>query len=418
MNQLPARVDARPLTLASGVPVGRDYLLLLATGLLSCAASAADSGASTALPAFTSPSRLAVVVSPDTGAIDVPMTSADRASVSFHETRLGQLAVSNQGAQIVRIVREQLISPDTPAREAILREAALALGQVDELADGRTVLESLVAYQARTMSWLEEGPHRIAIARYDVAAAARYSLARWDRAKQRHGTMVALLLGDPNALAQPPSSLPGTRAASAPEGVLAAIEQAPLDLLQAQRAYLLSALTERRSTRPFAARAALACATRLHDLPLYLAALDAADSPTALQAVRQATVALTAHEALEVLRQATHRADVGSAALYAMAALRGQVHSADSELIAALDRPVLRSTAVSAIAAQTDPDLTAKLIDWVMRQQDPKALAIGLTGVRLLGDAHLRATQLQRLRQAALTSAPLRKALHQTELQQ
>jgi hypothetical protein len=284
--------------------------------------------------------------------------------------RIASFARARDTHSLVDVTRGALLDPALAdaARERVLQASAFALAELDGSTDSRALLEELSSRAPAVRVWSYDGPHRLAIVLYDVAAAARYALARQEARRVLADALGLIAAGDDAVLAmyeaQPDARSPEARA------LVQAFESAPTAALVAYRDRLSAALE-----RDASAAIAAVVARRLGDATLMRSVLEHADPALALDCVRSLRASFASGVALELLEHAVDREDVASAALFEIGALVADEPRARGILFDALDDDRYAGSAAAALAALHDPDVAGELRRRVLAQGDDERRA-------------------------------------------
>ena len=317
--------------------------------------------------------------------------------------RIGALARDNDAPGLASLVNEVLGNATLvpAARERALYETAMALAELDTSVDTQALLELLGRHDTAVQVWRYDDAHRTAVPLYEVAAAAHYAARRLNERGASESALDAIAHGSDAPLASF-ESVPDASTAPARNGILQAFETAPTQQLLAYRDRL-SASAERGA----AIEIAQIVARRLGDAMLMQTVLEYADEKTALDIVRTARASFTESEALELLKRAAAREDVGSAALLAAGPMATTDPSARIWLFDMLGDAQRAGSAAAAIAALHDPEIAARLHAWVGEQSNTRVARRGILALRL-DDSESARTQLAEIASDPSVAAELR----------
>jgi hypothetical protein len=292
--------------------------------------------------------------------------------------RILGLAQAADGAALIEIARQTAVDTTLPpaARERVLYEIALALANVESTPQGDALLGELSGHRPAVDVWQYDGPHRIAVPLYEVAAAARYAQRRQEEERARLAAAEAVERGDLCTSAVLAGAL---RDPSARRGARLALEEASADRLSICRDGLLAAGDE------WPPDLVEVVARRLRDADLMRDVLARADSPLALAIVRDARANFGDDEARGLLSAAIARTDVASAALLQLGGLAVAEPAVQATLFDALADPQRGGSAAAALAAAHDGAIAAALRSWVIEQSDEKVARRGILALRLDG---------------------------------
>lgn len=271
----------------------------------------------------------------------------------FDQARLGRDAALLDGLRAVA-ADERL---PVPARERILFDFAVSLGELPPGAVGPQVLDYLQNYRPRTLV-----PHpdndSVGTPLYNVGAAAAGSLNAWRR--QSGYAAGRSLLADP---APHPTErfLAEFARASGPgrQGLADALPLADAEQLAAIVAQALAAVPERPELGPVAVRASLL----LGDPESLQRALAAADGPQLAGLIAEAGAQLDEPGRIDLLIGLLDTAAPGTAALAVGTLAPGLLHRPEvvDRLFALLGDLALGSAAALALSDSTRPDLHDRL---------------------------------------------------------
>jgi hypothetical protein len=141
------------------------------------------------------------------------------------------------------------------------------------------------------------------------------------------------------------------------QGIVEAIELAPLAQLSAQRNAAAAAM----SSGMRVDEVALLLARRLADVELASLVIGHADARVALDALRLLPGVLDSQSAFRLLTEASRRADIASAAMLAIGPFARQDAIARSFLIERIDDPELGASAATALSSIDDPAIAAEI---------------------------------------------------------
>ena len=327
-----------------------------------------------------------------------PVAAAERYSREQLERQLSsaesqqarqRLAVA-EPAQLLLLIRQTLsgIARDPVPAEALLHRALLRLREpgMPHDASGQTLLQSLLGYQPQVLVPPADPDHGRGrwVPAYDLAAAARGTLAIWQRQEQEQAARGAMLTGDYAALR------------SSHGEVLATIFR---EASHSQQQALAS-------RGPWPSEALVVLAARLADAGLATALLTQASDAELLDAINALASALAPAEAQRWLQQLVEqRPALASAALLAMGRLLPQ--QSQDYLLAQLDHPERGSSSAQALASAATPSVRAALADILSAAPDGPRLRRALLALHWMDDAAARA-ELRAFVAAKTGPAPLR----------
>ena len=324
---------------------------------------------------------LLFVVPPLLAAIPAPAYERlDRAALEQRlagaEARAAQAALLRADATALGLLLQRPLAKaggDAALEESLRHRALLRLREPGLRGDTatRAAVQSLLAHAPQTWVPPADPDHGRGqwVPAYDLAGAARGTLAVWTRQDAEQAVRAALRSGDGGRLrALDPQAV---------AAVLAESEPATLRRLAAQAGWAP------------AVRAVLA--TRLADPALAGALLADADDGTLLDAITPLAAALPPEDAQHWLRQlAAQRPTLASPALLAMAPLATRSPAAQDYLLAQLGDPQLGASAAQALAAAPAPPVRAALAEILRATDDGPRLRRALLTLRWIDDAASR----------------------------
>jgi len=259
------------------------------------------------------------------------------------------LARDGRDAELLGRLREVAADAErpAPARDALLHGFTLGLGDLAPRSVSDAVLDFLVSVPPATRVPHDDYP-LAGVPMWNVAAAARGVLRQWSRAEAA-GSAARILPKGPEAW------LSAYRAAG-PErqpGYLDALDEATPAQLSQLATTLTTWLPGDSGLTPLAARTA----ALLGDVALIGATVRFGEGPAVTAALR-AAARFTETERIALLFDALRAAPALNASLAIAELGAGVAHRADAAeaLLAALQRPALRSTAALALLASPVPD--------------------------------------------------------------
>lgn len=238
------------------------------------------------------------------------------------------------------------------ARERLLRELALALASTAPNAESRDLIDQLARHAPGVRVWLHEGPHRIDVPLFDVAAAARYARRRWAEAAAHHDALIALQAADLTMLERF-----GTGDEAFRNGVVAALDEMANHRLLAWRDPILDAL--RNDSR--AGRLALPLVLRFADVELAETLLRQGDAALLVHALPRIVAAMPETRQLELLQSALGRPELASAAMFQIGRLAVREERALELLLESIGDPASGGSAAAALASLDDPEVARRL---------------------------------------------------------
>ncbi len=296
-------------------------------------------------------------------------------------TALKAAAAAGHTARLVTATRSVLDDAALTGaeRERLLYDAALGLRQVRPDAAARALADELAAVAPTVMIWHGEGHHRVAIPRYEVAAAAASARSHWQRIAARDDA-AGRLAGGLAAFPELTGSAAGTTLSSpALRGIADAFADASDATIARWRQDLLHGLPHNRQLDALAA----AAARRLSDPALFTAVVIHADDAVALASLPDVPASLSAGDARQVLATATARDALASASLLRMAKLaRGDAASLDY-LFAALGNAAHGGSAAAALASLHSEPVTDRLAAVLAASDDDLTLRRCVLALRL-----------------------------------
>lgn len=308
-------------------------------------------GFALALGLAAGPALAARVVDPATARREIatPLVSAQDAEISALAAagRATELA-----ARLERIARDATLAD--VAREWLLDRGLHALARGAPTPAARASVARLAVLPPIVFTRVDPDHGERATPLYDTGATARFVLREWDRAAARDAAAAELAAGRTGPVARFAATASGDPAAI---GIADAFRAAPVTALAAQRSAVADALVA--GVRVDAL--ALILAERLADVALFGLVLDYADGPVALAAIPAAVRALDAVTALDLLAQASRRADVASAAVLEIGRLAHGEPAARQFLLDAVTDPDVGASAAAALGRLGDPAVSAEL---------------------------------------------------------
>lgn len=320
---------------------------------------------------------------------DLAMQLAQGAEVQQQLQMLLELAHTGSSDALMVGLQEVRDSAtlSAPARERVLYEFVVALRGGAPDATLREALEMLSQYTSEVQVPLEGARSPQTRPLYRIAAAARGTLATWDRADARHAMqqwLDAVVAGRPRQQAE---ALPWHELA-------AVLETAPINQLQAAREVLRFEL----SSKPEAAAAVAVMARRLRDPELYRMVLRRGDQRSAIRLLQTTRQLFAPHQSYLLLRAAVQRAPLASAALMEIGKLIGEHPAARTLLIEMLSHPRLGGSAASALASADDAATLQALSGLLQRSTDPLLQARTALALRMNGSPQARAALIRFVR--------------------
>lgn len=237
------------------------------------------------------------------------------------------------------------------AKERLVHDAAMLCSQAPPTPAVRAYVATLADRTPATYVWLDEGHHQVTVPLFDVGAAARFALRRWDAMAVRDKTILDLARGATDYLAMRPTDEAGR------QGMLEAFEQAQTRVLLQQRDAIATALRTDSSLD----RIALVVARRLGDKALFLDLAALARPTWAVRMVADIRSNLAPQEAFEVLRAAGARPAISSAALLQMGPLAGESPVVAQYLLQSLGDREKGGSAAVALSRLKDPAIAREL---------------------------------------------------------
>ena len=242
-------------------------------------------------------------------------------------------------------------SLNTIARERIVHDAIMLCSQALPQPGIRAYVTTLSDRKPTAYIWLYEGQHKVRMPLFDVGAAARFALRRWDELAASEVAALDLARGTTDYL-----TLWATDEASR-QGILEALNQAETQQLQLQRDAIARALQNDASVD----RLALIAATRLADKALFQTLAAFASPSSALRMLADVRTSLAPQDAFEVLRLASTRPAIASAAMLQMGHLASESPSVSSFLLQSLGDRDRGGSAAVALARLQDPAIASEL---------------------------------------------------------
>lgn len=303
------------------------------------------------------------------------------AEVSAHTDRIHALARDGDTAALAAFLTEIESDRDLPdvARTALLHQGLVTAGGLPPEPALRPLLERHAATGEAVRAWHEDEGHRIDIAMFDTAAAARFALREWRRhdagvqAQTRldRGTLSLAAIFGPEAAA----------GAAQRAGYTDAITRAPDAQLARLRGEIHSALHAGWPVE----RIALAAAVRLGDRDLAATLLQHGRAGQIARMLPELAKAFPSTDAAVLLTGATRRDAIASAAIARLGALAPHEPQARNWLVAHLGHRAHGAAAAHALALSADADTVAQLgrrlrEDPVPLAQSRAALSLHLSG--------------------------------------
>ena len=246
---------------------------------------------------------------------------------------------------------------DDVAREWLIDRGLHRLARLPPTPAARATVERLAGRKPVVYARIDPDHGDRATPLYDAGATARFVLREWNRRHARAEAERLLAAGDATAVERY-AAIAALHGRSAQlKGIADAFRDAPARGLAAQRPALYAALENGERVGPLA----LIAAERLADPGLFALVLQGADEASALAAVSAAARTLDSRTALTLLEPATHRTDIGSAALLAIGGLAAGDAGARDTLFTALSDPARAPSAAAALARLADPAVSAAL---------------------------------------------------------
>jgi hypothetical protein len=293
---------------------------------------------------------------------------------------------------------------DAVAREWLIDRGLHRLGRLPPTPAARTTVARLAGRKPVVYARIDPDHGDRATPLYDAGATARFVLREWNRRHARAEAEALLAAGDPTAVERY-AAIAALHGRSAQlKGIADAFRDAPARRLATQRPALHAALENGERVGPLA----LIAAERLADPGLFGLVLQGADEASALAAVSAAARTLDSRTALSLLEPATHRTDIGSAALLALGGLATGDADARDALFTALSDPPRAPSAAAALARLADPAVSAELgqrLAAAKSEQSRRAIVLAL---RLDATPAAR-VELERFAQSGAGSPQLRR---------
>lgn len=338
------------------------------------------------LPPLLAPLAAAAVERLDRRALDQRLAT--------HEAVAARLALQQADAAALGLLLQRPLakaSGDAVLDESLRHRALLRLREPAMRVDAatRTAVQSLLVYAPQTWVPPADPDHGRGqwVPAYDLAAAARGTLAVWARREAEQAARVALDAGD----------AAGLRALDPPAVATVLADAAPATL-------------RRLATQPgWSPAVRTVLATRLADPAQAALLLAEADDGELLDAIPGLAAALTPDEAQAWLRQlAMQRPALASAALLAMGPLVSRSPAAQDYLLAQLGDAQLGASAAQALAAAPTPAVRAALAETLHAADEGPRLRRALLALRWIDDAATR-EQLRAFSAAPIAPLALRQ---------
>lgn len=325
--------------------------------------------------------------------------AAERYSAAQLERQLGSLPSQQAREQLAKatpsklppLIRQQLanLSADPVLAESLLHRALLRLREpgMPRDADSRAMLQGLLGYSPQVLVPPADPDHGrgLWVPAYDLAAAARGTLAIWQAQEAEQAARNALDRRDYASLRRLPA-----------EPLAAALRQSPL-----------APLKPLGDQGPWPDAVLAVLAERLADLDLGMQLLAQAEEANLLNALPVLASALPPADAMRWLQTLIEqRPALASAALLTMA--RTQPQSSPDYLLAQLDSAGRGSSAAQALATIRTPRVRAALADILARDADGPRLRRALLALHWMDDAAAR-ERLQAFADAGTAPAALRR---------
>lgn len=270
--------------------------------------------------------------------------------------QLIELAEAGRDAELASRVAAARNRPDWTDvhRERVLYAFATGVRQLPAARVPVTVLKDLTDYRSRVLVAHPESRGALMLPRFDVAGAAAGSIAQAER-QLRLDRLAAALASDPGAfwsgLADhgPPGDLPGPLQTALVAG-------APAEALVAGRGSLRNAWRADGRLTPAAGAAAL----RLSDEAMAAAVLARETGPHALELLTALPSAFDDDTTFSLLRKASRRPELASAAVSAMAGMAPRIPVVRAWLENQLDDAGRGPAAAAVLAGLGEPSMVEK----------------------------------------------------------
>ena len=239
---------------------------------------------------------------------------------------------------------------DSIAKERVVHDAIMLCSHALPAPGIRSYVLGLSDRTPTAYIWLYEGQHKVRMPLFDVGAAARFALRRWDELAAGDVAALDLTLGTAEYLTL------WANEASRP-GILDAFEEAETPQLQLQREAVAAAL----ETDPSIDQLASIAAWRLADKALFLELAARARPSVAVHMLADVRTSLAPRDAFEVLRLASMRPALASASVLQMGHLVAEWPTVASFLLQALGDREKGGSAAVALAKLEDPAIAGEL---------------------------------------------------------
>lgn len=272
---------------------------------------------------------------------------------------LSSLAAAGHATELA--LRVQRISTDRAlepvAREWLLDRGLHDLARLAPTREARAVVQQLALRRPEVFTRADPDHGERVTPFYDTGATARFVLRAWERATARAQAEADLATGRTGVIERFAARADTAGSDALREGIIEAVEAAPLAQLAVQRAAVAGAMSAGRR----ADELALVLARRLADAELATLLIGHADARVALDAIRALPAAFDTQTALGLLADASRRAEIASAATLAIGALAAQDGAARSFLYGKVDDAELGPSAAAALASIGDPAVAAEI---------------------------------------------------------
>jgi len=335
----------------------------------------------------------------------VALAAAHTQEVEGFANRIQKLAADNSAESILQLIIR--IDNDSGlsvvARERLLYEAALAMAHVTPTPASEAFIEKLGNRKPETYVWLNEDPHHrhAGVPLFDIGAAARVTLRFWGQERAKHTALLLLAAGDSRLVDKYVVANEVDRA-----GITNACATAPTAQLAVYSATVISRLQVGDPITPLAAM----LASRLQDMPLYIALAKHGTAATIMRLLPTLNQTLSPSDAFAVLVTASHRDELVSAALLQMGRYADVLPAAQATLFEWLSDFTHGGSAAAALARLNDAGIIRLLGDMLESETNDTTLRRVLLALRLNG-SDAASSHLHRLESNPAASQKLKQEI-------
>ncbi len=340
------------------------WFAAVALSLVGPVAAAAADRAAVGLPVLTPAELEAAIAAP---------------TVLAGKQRIDSTLQSNDALAVLDLLQQLDREPavDSAGQAFLLHYTLMGLATVPESAAARRSVERFLNAPVAIRVWQHDGAYRLPIDAFDPAAAARFTLGRWNQAAWARRTRAELARGSTQFLLDWVAADRRAGGGLSPTGVAAALRSVEPAALLSLRQPLAIRMARGERVGPLATIVAL----RTADAELASAIVWHADTSDALGFLRDAAGTFDQDQRFELLTLAAQRNDLGSAAMYGLAEL--ETGAAQQFLIEQFDSDSLGTSAAAALARNPSPALVRRFAEVVrgapsMRARERAILALQL----------------------------------------